>query len=254
MDMERVTSFWYNKNSAERSAILTAPNHITFNRGESNMTNSEYKTCRKCGQEKPVESFPMRYKKAYREHTCGMCKKRAHAAKNREAYLLAKREETIRRRAKQSGLSVEEFQAKQAERIAKQQQVRDEREAAYEAWLLNPTISPCRRTHCPVVARDHKIMYTLHRDKITARCRAYYAANTERARAKVMRWKAANPAKLSAQHYRRRTNLASAIVDLTEAQWEAIKAAYKYRCAYCRRRTKLTQEHVIPVSKGGHHT
>ena len=39
---------------------------------------------------------------------------------------------------------------------------------------------------------------------------------------------------------------------LTESQWETIKKAYEYRCAYCKRKVKvLTQDHIIPVSKGG---
>lgn len=38
---------------------------------------------------------------------------------------------------------------------------------------------------------------------------------------------------------------------LTASQWKAIKAAYGYRCAYCGKKRKLTQDHVVPVSKGG---
>lgn len=42
---------------------------------------------------------------------------------------------------------------------------------------------------------------------------------------------------------------------LTEIQWEAIKAAYRYRCAYCGdSKAPLTQDHVVPISKGGPHT
>lgn len=39
---------------------------------------------------------------------------------------------------------------------------------------------------------------------------------------------------------------------LTSEQWIAIQAAYNYRCAYCGCKPKLlTQDHVIPLSKGG---
>ena len=42
---------------------------------------------------------------------------------------------------------------------------------------------------------------------------------------------------------------------LTRDQWRAIKAAYRNRCAYCGERSRrLTQDHVIPVSKGGGYT
>ena len=43
--------------------------------------------------------------------------------------------------------------------------------------------------------------------------------------------------------------------DLTAAQWREIKAAFKFRCAYCGVKPKrLEQDHVVPLSKGGNHT
>jgi 5-methylcytosine-specific restriction endonuclease McrA len=41
---------------------------------------------------------------------------------------------------------------------------------------------------------------------------------------------------------------------LTAEEWGAIKKRYKYRCVYCGEEKKLTMDHIIPVSKGGHHT
>lgn len=56
-----------------------------------------------------------------------------------------------------------------------------------------------------------------------------------------------------AQRRRARKRLLPAT--LTREQWLAIKAAYGNRCAYCGLRSqRLTQDHVIPVSKGGGYT
>jgi 5-methylcytosine-specific restriction endonuclease McrA len=42
---------------------------------------------------------------------------------------------------------------------------------------------------------------------------------------------------------------------LTEEQWEKIKADCNYTCSYCGASdVKLTQDHFIPISKGGLHT
>lgn len=41
---------------------------------------------------------------------------------------------------------------------------------------------------------------------------------------------------------------------LTRAQWEQIKARYQGRCAYCQTEKPLTQDHIVPLSKGGFHT
>lgn len=50
--------------------------------------------------------------------------------------------------------------------------------------------------------------------------------------------------------YRARKRMLEA--SLTLEQWEAIKSAYKYRCAYCGKKTvRLTQDHVISVSLDG---
>lgn len=53
---------------------------------------------------------------------------------------------------------------------------------------------------------------------------------------------------------------ASARIDatLTAAEWREILAEWHHRCAYCAvpfsAEVKATQDHVVPVSKGGHHT
>lgn len=42
--------------------------------------------------------------------------------------------------------------------------------------------------------------------------------------------------------------------DLTADQWATIKARYQQRCVYCAKKTDLTMDHIIPLSKGGQHT
>lgn len=42
--------------------------------------------------------------------------------------------------------------------------------------------------------------------------------------------------------------------DFTNEQWEEVKARFGYRCAYCGEEKPLTQDHIIPVIKGGGYT
>jgi 5-methylcytosine-specific restriction endonuclease McrA len=42
--------------------------------------------------------------------------------------------------------------------------------------------------------------------------------------------------------------------DLTEEQWIRCVAYFNHRCAYCGRKRKLAQEHIVPVDKGGGYT
>lgn len=114
----------------------------------------------------------------------------------------------------------------------------------------------------------------LSREK-SARARA---RNPEKAQAAMKRWVAANNDTINAgrrrryaanpqtilERNRRREYLrkGSAESTLTDAQFEAIKAAYNYRCVYCppdckdclRKKHQLTRDHLTPVSRGGRDT
>jgi 5-methylcytosine-specific restriction endonuclease McrA len=195
------------------------------------------RVCRKCEQEKPITSFPKRYgrrRSHLREHTCGMCKLRAWRQRNSVKRAL----QDDRRRARAKGVSVEVYLQARANRAVKRSRLK---------------IKKRFNKRCPVLI--HNKRYDLAQRQLdAARSRDYYQRNLNKARAKVKRWKQANPAKRSAQHYRERVRRSQMFTDLTETQWAAMKLAYRYRCAYCHKRKRLTQDHVIPVSKGGTHT
>lgn len=44
------------------------------------------------------------------------------------------------------------------------------------------------------------------------------------------------------------------INDFTHAQWKLMKTLYKDQCFYCESNAPLTQDHLIPISRGGNHT
>ena len=53
---------------------------------------------------------------------------------------------------------------------------------------------------------------------------------------------------------KRRSRLANVEHTLTNQEWLEILAAFDNRCAYCGCSEKMTQDHVIPISKDGGHT
>lgn len=53
---------------------------------------------------------------------------------------------------------------------------------------------------------------------------------------------------------RRRAILRSCTADLTSSEWSACLDAFGHRCAYCGDDAVVTQEHVVPLSRGGGHT
>lgn len=83
--------------------------------------------------------------------------------------------------------------------------------------------------------------------------------NYERKKISQYKWVRANPEKNKDIHrrakYRRRSRSANTRQDLTIIQWQQIKDFYHGKCAFCGKKPiRLTQDHVIPVSKGGDHT
>lgn len=195
--------------------------------------------CRQCQKEKPIRSFPRRYGKSahLREHTCGVCKLGRFKARHPERWKEIHNTSDCGYRAKAKGLTVEQYVARRVERVNKLPKIRRR-------------IRPLR---CPALLANPNHDVTLAIDKAAA-SRDYYRRHIKTSRQRVQNWKRRNQAKVSAQHYRRRSHVSSARCDLTEFQWSAIKAAYGNRCAYCGQRKPLTQDHIIPISAGGEHT
>ena len=91
-------------------------------------------------------------------------------------------------------------------------------------------------------ARTRKYRATPHGKKATKENnRRYY--NTEKGKAH---------SRLKSQ--KRRANIYGVDATLTQEQWEDILEQYGGKCAYCRSSENITQEHIVPLSKGGAYT
>ena len=58
---------------------------------------------------------------------------------------------------------------------------------------------------------------------------------------------------LATRNYRARKAGANDGWNSTVDWWEVLLARFEYRCAYCRRKVKMTMDHVIPLARGGKH-
>lgn len=118
--------------------------------------------------------------------------------------------------------------------------------------------------------------YRRNRDKHLAAGRAWAKQNRERVReiwrrhdrsgrkkrypdavrAAVKRWNERHPERRAAiwraSRIRRDYQKQASVV--TPAEWRQIREVFGERCAYCLRRgVRLTQDHVVPLSRGGEH-
>jgi 5-methylcytosine-specific restriction endonuclease McrA len=92
------------------------------------------------------------------------------------------------------------------------------------------------------------------RERARRQTAAWRLANPERVRLNGRRWQQANPDKVLLNIQRRRARKAKAgIYQITERDWRRLVARFDHRCAYCGEARPLTQEHVIPLARGGRH-
>lgn len=97
--------------------------------------------------------------------------------------------------------------------------------------------------------------YLKHRDERLAKAEAYREANRETLRRRQFEYARRNPKKVRAnqrKHDARRRAIKQLGPGVTVADWEAIVRWYRGECAYCDNEA-TTQDHVIPLSRGGRH-
>ena len=154
----------------------------------------------------------------------------------------------------------------------------EQRKATNRAW---------KQANKERVKRLNKESLERHKDQRLAYRRDYYQRNKEHENQRNNEWYATHPRtavqrehsrqvhaaweashpKYQIQYARKHPDAArnyaanhralkkNAPSTLTISQWMAIKVAYRHCCAYCgRKMERLTQDHVIALSKGGHHT
>lgn len=101
--------------------------------------------------------------------------------------------------------------------------------------------------------------YLTHKVYFAQKQREYRKRNKDKSNAHWAKWYKENPEKVHLKSLindeRRRSRINGLPCTLTRDQWQAIKAAYNNKCAYCGKHSKhLSQDHFIPVTKGGGYT
>ena len=103
--------------------------------------------------------------------------------------------------------------------------------------------------------RMNKLYQSIHYEELLIKGRAFRTLHAERLRAALRARRRANPEPHRNQQHQRRARKMAVLGSATPEQLKAIKAAYNGRCAYCGvKPTKLTIDHVVPLSKNGTHT
>jgi 5-methylcytosine-specific restriction endonuclease McrA len=137
---------------------------------------------------------------------------------------------------------------------------------AYYQAHRGPTLarmSAWKKQHAADLLLKRRVwrLNNLERDRATVRKSSLKERTLfpERVKLRVQRWCATHPGE-HRQHANRATNKRRALKrqgpdPLTREEWTAIQVFFGHRCAYCGQGgLRLTQDHVIPLSRGGAHT
>lgn len=123
-----------------------------------------------------------------------------------------------------------------------------------------------RRLSNPEKARDYRKKYYLeNKEEILLQCKLYREKNIKKKRLYDKEYVSKNKEKLKAYRANNRTMFAmnqqrrdARKKDLpnnyTVEQWETCKQHFDNECCYCGKELQLTQDHFIPLSKGGEYT
>jgi len=101
---------------------------------------------------------------------------------------------------------------------------------------LNAAVADWAKRNKERIKATNAARYQRDKERIKARCEAHRKANPEASRARV---------------HKRRAAKTQAGGAYTSVQWIALCDKYDNRCLDCRKKKKLTADHIIPIAKGG---
>ncbi|MCP4139989.1 MAG: HNH endonuclease [Chloroflexi bacterium] len=90
-----------------------------------------------------------------------------------------------------------------------------------------------------------------NKEKINAYHKEWSKANPEKRAAYKKEWRKANPEKRAAYDQKRRARKAGNGGSFTAQEWRDLCEKYDSKCLCCKKKKKLTADHVVPISKGG---
>jgi len=83
----------------------------------------------------------------------------------------------------------------------------------------------------------------------------WHTDNKEHVQSYIKEWQRDHPEQVSIyrkpKDHRRRMRERNGVGSFTSQEWVNLTKAYHNRCAYCKKRTKLTVDHIIPLTREG---
>lgn len=180
--------------------------------------------CSKCGIIKPVSEFSKgKNSSGYKSH----CKECVHKAYLKDKERILAQHKTYYENNKEKSLeSCKKYRDEHKE----------ERRAYFQQYYIE---------HSETLKENHKKRYEEKADEINEKAKEYVKRVSQTERYKNYK-----------RNYRQaRESLKRNLENtLTEKEWQELIVLFNGVCAYCGKKRKLTQDHIIPITKGGGYT
>lgn len=97
--------------------------------------------------------------------------------------------------------------------------------------------------------------YLAKKDEYILQTRKWQKEHSENTSMASKKYRTQNVTKVNAWNQSRRARLLGAVGNFNKTEWSLMLSLYEGKCAYCHDDSKtMTQDHIIPLSKGGSHT
>lgn len=207
------------------------------------------KICTICSIEKPA-TFEYFYKSKYGKGGIDSRCKECHAIKAKKYYQenQEKMKEYSREYREENPEKVKRLMEKY--RVENKEKIKSDFNKWYHAnreYVLQR--SKERRVENP---EKYKQMIKDRRGKQSDYSKEYGKANREKLNKKLKKWRMENPGLNAKYRQDRRHRQKDSINIYSVDVWEETLRQFEYKCSYCNKEVdKLTQDHIVPVSKGG---
>lgn len=208
---------------------------------------SKMRVCKQCGKEKPATTEYFHKDKKWLMTRCKVCRNNDYfdnkefiSKRSKERYRRLNPKEEIPNGYKRCN-TCNQLKLSTTEFFSRSSKMKDR---------LNGRCKECRKEK----------EYSNKINEIKRKRKEYYGENKavvlERNRVYQLKWNQSDHGRKLNRGYveKRRTLKANLLSTLTNEQWDECKIFFRSECAYCGKKVKkLQQEHIIPLTKGGHY-
>ena len=244
-----------NCKSCQRLLYVSKKVYAIIPNTEKDMSITGVKTCTSCGQEKPATAEYYCKAKTGTRVFMPFCKE-CQSARNK-VYRLIHRDKVNAQSAQYYIDNKTAIRAQKKEYGKRnQERLSEYRKQYYEDHkeIISERAKQYALKNQDKIAVKRKLYYSDNKQRILNRVHQYYVEHIENYKVSGVLYRISHPNQGKLSNHKRAALRREYPATFTRVQWEEAKTYFNNRCAYCGKEKELTQDHFIPLAKGGAYT